>query len=369
MKRVQSIDMVRGFCIFLMVAGHMLDWWIIVSNRLMIFVLFSFLASVAATGFLFISGFSAALAYKSRIKKAQSSPEIDLAQARNVYIIRAILLLVIAFIYNTVVALAINDLRWIWAWNALQAISICLLLAWPLLRTNKLFRIGIGVGLLIVNELLYPYLLQYKDHQNIYGILFHILYNPDEAFTILAYFAIFIIGTALGDFFFDFNIIEDPEKRKDSIYRTYIRITLIVGLTSALFGITYRFFPLLPAFLYRRTISAMFYSLGVVIALLAILIYLEEFEKLRTKKRYKFFFYFSYYSFTVYIAHDFLYFLFYRQLNGLLIWVPVIGVITLMTVILKFLHKKVGLKASLKAQLGVLSIIIINKIEQRKSRS
>ncbi|MFX1446944.1 MAG: heparan-alpha-glucosaminide N-acetyltransferase domain-containing protein, partial [Promethearchaeota archaeon] len=87
MKRIQSIDMIRGFCIFLMILGHMLDWWIIPTNRLLIFVLFSFLAPVAATGFLFISGFSAALAYKSRIQKAKNSIDFNLTQARNTYII------------------------------------------------------------------------------------------------------------------------------------------------------------------------------------------------------------------------------------------------------------------------------------------
>jgi len=370
MKRVQSIDMIRGFCIFLMVLGHMLDWWILPSNRLMIFVLFSFLAPVAATGFLFISGFSAALAYKSSIKKAETSTDIDLTQARNIYIIRALLLLALAFIYNTIVALGVsfekgsNEMKWIWAWNALQTIAISLLLAWPLLRTNKYLRISLGIGLIVVNELLFPFLLAYKDYPNIYGILYHVLYNPDEAFTILAYFAMFIIGTACGDFFFDINIIEDQEERKNAIKRVYIRITIIVGLISTSFGIIYRFYD----FLYRRTISSMFYSIGAVITILAILIYLEEFEKLRTKKRYRFFFYFSFYSFTVYIFHDPLAFLFYQQLNGAIIWLPAIGMIVLMTLILKVLHKKLGLKASLKAQLGLLSLIIINKIEQRKSR-
>ncbi len=373
MKRIQSIDLVRGFCIFLMVLGHMLDWWILPSNRLMIFVLFSFLAPVAATGFLFISGFSAALAYKSRAEKAKTSSDIDMNRARNIYIIRALLLLAIAFIYNTLVALGIYDFRWIWAWNALQTIAISLLLAWPLLGTNKYLRISLGIGLLIVNELLFPFLLSYKDYPNVYGILFHVLYNPDEAFTIIAYFAIFIIGTALGDFFFDINIIENQEERKNAIKRVYIRITLIIGLITTLFGIIYRFYDFqnqifLFDFLYRRTISSMFYSIGAVITLLAILMYLEEFEKLRTKKRYRFFFYFSFYSFTVYIAHDPLIFLFYRQLNGAIIWLPAIGMIVLMTLILKVLHKKLGLKASLKAQLGVLSLIIINKIEQRKKK-
>jgi hypothetical protein len=42
--------------------------------------------------------------------------------------------------------------------------------------------------------------------------------------------------------------------------------------------------------------------------------------------------------------------------------------IVLITLLLKVLHNKLGLKASLKAQLGILSLIILNKIEQRKSR-
>ncbi|GAH01394.1 unnamed protein product, partial [marine sediment metagenome] len=33
------------------------------------------------------------------------------------------------------------------------------------------------------------------------------------------------------------------------------------------------------------------------------------------------------------------------------------------------MYKKLGIKGSLKAQLGVLSLIIANKIEQRKSRN
>ena len=108
MKRILSIDMIRGFCIFLMVLGHLLDWWIIQSDYWLITFLFSFLASIAATGFLFISGFSAAMAYKSRVRKAATSSDINLTQARNIYILRALLLLAIGFLYNTVVALGVS---------------------------------------------------------------------------------------------------------------------------------------------------------------------------------------------------------------------------------------------------------------------
>jgi hypothetical protein len=113
----------------------------------------------------------------------------------------------------------------------------------------------------------------------------------------------------------------------------------------------------------------MFYSLGVILILLVILLYLEEFEKIKPKKRYRFFFYFSFYSFTIYLAHDLLYFIFYRQLNAINIWLAVIGTFILITLLLKGINKTLGIRASLKAQLGILSLIITNKIEQRKSRT
>ena len=365
MKRVQSIDMIRGFCIFLMVLGHLLDWWIINPDRWLIFYIFSFLASIAATGFLLISGFSAAIAFKSRVKKAETSTDITMTQARNIYFIRALLLLAIGLIYNTAIALAIPDLKWIWAWNVLQTISISLLLAWPFLRTPKYLRIGLGIGLLVVNELLSPFLLIYRGQMNIYGVLFYIFYNPIEQFTILSYFAIFIIGTVVGDFFFNINIIKDQEERKNAIKSEFIRTILIVGIIFSSFGIIYRFYD----FLYRRTLSAMFYSIGAILILLSVLLYLEEFEKIKPEKRYRFFFYFSFYSFTIYIAHDSLYFMFFQQLNAINIWLAVIGIFVLMTLLLKVMHKKLGIKVSLKAQLGILSLIIANKIEQRKSRN
>ena len=370
MKRIQSIDMMRGFFIFLMVLGHLLDWWIIVPDRWLILYIFSILASIAATGFIFVSGFSAAIAYKSRARTAATSTDNTMTQARNLYFIRALLLLAISFIYNTVIALGVsleknsNELKWIWAWNVLQTISISLLLAWPLLRTPKYLRIGLGIGLLVVNNLLFPFLLPYENQQNMYGVLFHILYHPDEAFTIVAYFAIFIIGTVVGDFFFEINSIKDQEERKNKIKRVFLRTILIVGIVFTSFGILYRFYD----FIYRPTISAMFYSIGAVLILLAILLYLEEFEKIKTKKRYRFFFYYSFYSFTIYIAHDPLHFIFLEQLNVLNIWLVIIVMFVLITLLLKVLHKKVGIRASLKAQLGILSIIIANRIEQKKSR-
>jgi len=367
MKRIQSIDMIRGFCIFLMILGHILDWWIIDSDRLLIFILFSILASIAATGFLFISGFSAAISYKIRVKKAATSTDNIMSQARNLYIIRALLLLAIGLLYNIAIALGSSNLGWIWAWNVIQTISISLLLAWPLLSTPKYLRIGLAIGLLVVNDLLFPFLLSYIEQPNIYGVLFHFFYHPNEGFTILAYFAIFLIGTVVGDFFNDINSIKDQEERKNKIKRVFLRTILIVGIILISFGIIYRFNDF--DFLYRRTLSAMFYSIGAILILLTILLYLEVFEKIKLKKRYKFFFYYSFYSFTIYLIHDPLYFIFFKRLNAINIWLAVIGTFILLTLLLRVMHKKLGIKVSIKSQLGILSLKIEKKIRQRKSRN
>jgi len=350
-----------------MVFGHLIDWWIIDPDRWVVFYVFSILASIAATGFLFISGFSAAIAYKIRVEKAETSTDITMTQARNIYIIRALLLLAIGLIYNTAIAVAIPDLRWIWAWNVLQTISISLLLAWPLLRTPKYLRIGLGFGLLVVDQILFPFLLSYINQQNIYGVLFHLLYHPDEAFTIIAYFAIFLIGTVVGDFFFKIIIIEDQEERKTKIKRVFIMTNLIVGIIFFSFGIIYRIDRI--DFILRRTLSAMFYSIGANLILLSVLLYLEEFEKIKLKKRYRFFFYFSFYSFTIYLAHDALYFIFDQQLNAIIIWGVLIATYTLLILLFRVMYKKLGKWGSLKALLGMLSLKIAKKIEQRKSRN
>lgn len=368
MKRINSIDMMRGFFIVLMVMYHLLDWWLIRPDRWMIHFLFSFLGSFAFSGFLFVSGFSAATAYKRRAKKAASSPDITMAQARNLYLIRALLFLAIGLIYNTAIAIAKIDIKWIWSWFILQTIPVSLLLAWPLLRTPKYLRIGLGIGLLIVNELLSPfahfYLLSYSGPLNIFSVFFYIFYHPVESYTIFSYFAMFLFGTVVGDFFYDVNNIKDQEERKNSIKRVFLRTILITGIISTIFGITYRFYDVID----RLTLSAMFYSIGTVLILLAILLYLEEFEKIKPKKRYRFFFYFSYYSFTVYLAHDPLLFLFYKQLTVQIFWFVFIGVMILLTLLLKVLHKKVGRYVSLKALIGILSLLIVRRIGQKKSK-
>jgi len=365
MKRIKSIDAIRGLCMLLMVLGHLLDWWVRSEDRWFVYMLFAFLGPIAATGFMFISGFSTILSYKRKVTNIEDSNGLIMRKVKNIYIIRASLLLIVALLYNSAIAFGINDPTWIWSWFILQTIAVSFLLGWFFLNTSKTFRILVGIVLLVVNQFISTFLLPYEGQTNLYGILFYILYHPLEQFTILTYFSIFLLGTVAGELFFEVNNISDQEERKHAIKYVFITPLLLIGIISVSFGFIFRF----PDIIIRRTFSSQVFSIGSFLILLSILIFNEEFEIIKTKKSYRFFYYYSFYSFTIYLAHNPLYFLFFGQLNIFTIWIALVGTIILITLLLKGIYKKWGRKASLKTQLSVLSLILLNKIEQKDSKN
>ncbi len=362
MKRYKGIDFFRGFCIFFMVFGHLLNWWLTPKDYWLYLFLYSFLAPIAASGFLFISGLSASLANNNWLIKVNDSNEYNMYMVRRMYIFRALLLLAISFIYNTAIAIAINDLTWIWAWFALQTIGFSILMAWPFLRTSKIFRIILGGALLIANSYLYELLLPYEGELSAYGVLFHILFNPKELYPILSFFSMFIIGTVLGDILFDMNLIDDQEKRRRVLKEKFLFPFSLIGVILTIFSISFLF----PSFLLYYTFSARIYSLGMMLILIPLIIGIEEFEVFKLKKKYTFFHYYSYYSFTIFLAHNPLYFLFYHQLTVFTIWIPMIITLIIISLIIRLAYKKLGPKASLKVAISVLSFNTVMKVEQRK---
>ena len=361
MKRYKTIDFARGLCIMGMVCLHIINWWLTPEDFWLYLTLEAYIGFIGASGFLFISGISAKLAYKNWIIRVEDSNELSMQMVRNVYMFRAIFLLIIALIYNTIIAIALNNLTWIWAWNVLQTISFSLFMAWPLLKISKVFRVIFGIFLLIVDHFMFAFLLPYKGQANYYGLLFHILYGPWEQYRILPYFTMFLIGTVLGDIIHDLNTIEN-QSEKLIAFKKYIFFSIIIGAVIIIFGILFLF----PSFLLRATISSMLYSLGIIIIVVSVLIGIEEFKVFKVKNSYRCFYYYNYYSFTIYLAHNPLYFLFYRQLNVFNIWIPVIITLICFTLLIRVVYKKLGPKASLKVGISVLSLILAIIIEEKK---
>ena len=363
MRRYKSIDTVRGFAVFGMVFGHILNWWLIPEDYWLYLVLYYALGPIAAGGFLFISGISAILAYEKSVVMMKNNQDFNMKMVRNVYILRSLLLLLISFIYNIAIALAINDLTWIWAWFVLQTIGFSLLMAWPLLKTSKTFRVLFGTIILIINfsllELLYPY----QGQANFYGVLFHILFNPLDLYPIIPFYTMFIMGTVVGDILYGINPIEEKKKRNHAFKYKFIYPIFILGLALTIFAILFQF----PSFFTYYKFSAIVYALGIILIIVSLVIGVEEFELIKFKKNYDFFYYYSYYSFTVFLGHNILYFLFYQKLNAINIWFAISITLLLFTLFIRLIYKKLGPKASLKAGIGILSLIITLKLEHRKN--
>ncbi|GAH38239.1 unnamed protein product, partial [marine sediment metagenome] len=121
-----------------------------------------------------------------------------------------------------------------------------------------------------------------------------------------------------------------------------------------------------PNFITFNSISSVLYALGIIIATLAVLIVIEILEVIKTKKSYRFLYFYSYYSFTIFLGHNLLLVLFLQQLNAYFtIWVAVVAFNIILGGLLKTMHNKLGIRASVKVGISILSAFIAMKIEKK----
>jgi len=360
MFRFTSIDIFRGICMGWMFLGHLLEWWIRPEYAYITNFTHAILDSVGASGFLFISGVSIAISYQNRIYKVEILKEFTKTRVRNSYLLRALFLLIIALIYNLSIALFLKDPPYIWAWFVLLTASVSLLMAWPLLKLPKYLRIVLGLSVWILNQFLFQFLLAYNGQANIFGFLFHLLYNKPQLDPILIFFPFFLFGTVIGDLISDLNYDNTESSRKKTI-RTIKKYT-VIGPILIIMGIFIGF----PDFLVRSTLSWSIYSLGIQVTLLMTLFIFEILIGNKIKKSYKFLFYYSYYSFTVYLIHSILYFLFLKQLDYISIWFAILITFFMFGLLLKIIYRHWKGLFSIKTQLGRLSSYLADKIETRR---
>ncbi|MHA1190930.1 MAG: heparan-alpha-glucosaminide N-acetyltransferase domain-containing protein [Promethearchaeota archaeon] len=364
MTRINSVDTIRGLSLFFMIYGHMILFWLRPEDQWLKYWLYAFLKPMGATGFLFISGASATLAFKNN----EHTKKVPMTTMRNIYLLRGVFILLIGFIFNLGVALMFEggNLAFIWSWNALQTIAISLLLLLPLLKTSKTSRTLLAISVIILNQILLNILTPYNGQDSILGFLNHLLFNPSDQYIILNYFGITLIGSVIGNIVFDLSKIENQEKRAFLFNDKSIIYTFFIGIFILVFGVWFQF----PNFLIFSTVSSVVYSIGLIIALLTILIVIEVLEVFKTKKSYKYLFFYSYYSFTLFLTHNLLLLLFFQQLNAYFtIWIVLVFFIIVLGYLLRIMYHKLGMYASLKAAISILSAFIVIKLEKRNVRA
>jgi hypothetical protein len=240
--------------------------------------------------------------------------------------------------------------------------SLSLLLAFPLLKTLKTFRIFLAVILWIIHFFLNSFLLPYQGQANFLGVLFHFFYNSVDLHPIIYYFSFFLIGTVIGDVIFEIYHNDSQKERRLIMKKNLLLPSLIVGPILLVFGFLFQF----PGFLDHMSISSTVYTLGFMLTLLSIMVVYQEFEIIKIKKSYRFFYFYSYYSLTIFFSHYLLYFIFTGLLDAVSIWIAVVVTIVLLTLLIRFMYKKFGVKASLKVYIGKISVELARRVEAKK---
>jgi len=362
--RLKSIDIFRGLCMAWMILNHLIDWWLKSEFDWLYTITIMVIDPIGASGFLFISGVSIALSYRKRLNKVQASKDYNFRMVRNSYLFRAFFIFIIAIIYNIPVAIAFQNFSMLWFWFVLLTAAVSIFLAWPLLKTHKLFRIFIVIATLIIHFNLYSWLLPFQGKSNMFGLLFHILYNGVHQDPILIFFPFFILGTVIGDLISETIYTNKEDHQYTSFKKQFLIPVIIFGIIMIISGVLINN----PQFLRRKSLSWIIYSMGIVLILFSIFLTIEIFSRFKTQKSYKLLFYYSYYSLTIYLSHNVLYFLFLDpliKLDFISIWIFSGIAFFSIGFILRGIHHKFGEKASLKVQIGKLSLAVTRKIEMK----
>ncbi|MHA2119719.1 MAG: acyltransferase family protein [Promethearchaeota archaeon] len=364
LQRLKSIDIFRGVCIIWIVFTHLVDWWLKNEFNWVHRILIMIFDPIGASGLLFISGVSITLSYRNRLTKINTSEDYTSQTVRNSYLIRALLIFIIALIYNTLIAIALKDPVWIWTWFVLLTASISMFIAWPLFKTPKFIRIILGVIIWIANPFIVSLLLPLEGSLSAFGILFHILYHGLHQVPLLVFFPFFLFGTVVGEVLFDSYFLDHSgrSKRKTFGYN-YLAPVIAIGILLIILGVLFKY----PNFLLRESLSWVIYSLGINIVIISILLSIDAFEIIKTKKSYKLLFYFSYYSLTIFLAHNILHFLFLNQLDVINLWFLVVGTFLLIIIILRIIYKFWNGTASIKVLISRISNDMTKKLVERSN--
>jgi uncharacterized membrane protein SirB2 len=162
---------------------------------------------------------------------------------------------------------------------------------------------------------------------------------------------------------YDISAIENLKESNSAIRKKLVILPSIAGTLLIIIGVLFIF----PDFFHHRTFSWFIYSLGLILIMNSIIISIELLGKIKTEANHRFFYYFSYYSFTVYLVHNFIFFLFYRQLSWVLLQPFAFGTIILIGVLIRAVYNsKWKQTLSIKLQIGLLSVELTSRIEKKK---
>ncbi|TXT64578.1 MAG: putative Acyltransferase family protein [Promethearchaeota archaeon] len=365
--RIGSIDIFRGFCIFLMFSVHFAMWWLSpdVYMNYFHYIYRPFGRPIAkGTGFILVSGASIALSYSNKMSNFHEKSEEKINILKNSSYIRAVLLFVIALGINLLLMTVDQNANIYDMWIVLT-MSICLFFTWPLMKMSVKARMFLGIGCLIFNFFFHNFMINISTTSSFTMLLMDFFYPADpQQNPIIPFFPFFVFGTVLG------SILSKIDFEKKDDMKEFLNIftfpVLIISIGALIFGFLFQF----PNYHIGNTTSFVIYSLGLTTLILSVLITIEKFSKRNFNTKYNPLFYFSYYSLTLFIFNYLFYpFTIIWNLDPITYWIVFSVFIVFLIVFLIFMYNKVAGLFSLKYFVSVMGDYISFKLVERKSIS
>ena len=357
--RIKTLDIARGLIILGMIWVHLRTWWLREEDSWFTDISRLLVDRIFGPAFILLSGISLIIWYRMASIKAKELENYNKSIMKKEYYFRALILLIVAVIYNIFVVIVSLDLIWLWAWFILFALAFSMLMSYPFFRTSKLFRIIYAFLIIIINQIIVTILWPYEGQKNVYGVLFHLFYYPLFLYPVLISYAFYLLGTVLGDLLFEIFQIENIAERRLALRNKVIIPSFIISTVLIILSSIY----LAELYWMDYPFAWVPFSISTILIAASILLTFEVYGYFDTKKSYKFTYYFSYYSLTVYLGHNVLYFLFYRQLNIISFFIAFFIIAILMGLALRAIHKRWRSKFSLKVQMGKIAIFLACMLE------
>ncbi|MCF2138581.1 MAG: DUF1624 domain-containing protein [Candidatus Lokiarchaeota archaeon] len=257
-NRINTIDILRGFSIMLMIIAHVGNYWLIPSDRWAVALFFLVVNVQGTNGFTYVAGMAFGYAWKrnQNFWKINQKEKHQNTKNRTRPLKHTIILLGLSVIFNIFAAFFRKDSLWfeyIWYWNILQTISVSRLLGELIMRWSKYIRGAFAVALIFSGSFLIRWIAPNMnppdlvspisaENLSIRQLIYLIFYNPLYSNGIITFFPYFIVGTIFGEFIYTYQKItsfhitaeNQPYKRK-----LYFSCSYGIGVILFSFGILF----------------------------------------------------------------------------------------------------------------------------------
>ncbi|MHA1274893.1 MAG: heparan-alpha-glucosaminide N-acetyltransferase domain-containing protein [Promethearchaeota archaeon] len=308
-KRIDSIDLVKGFAMVFILIAHTSGVWFDDDWIFMHGQVYAVLDVLGPSLFIFLSALSVVFSVKSKQGKI---PEYAI---RNKIFMRGLVIIGIGLLYNLFIpgfTQGENPLPFplvIWSWSILVFIGFSQIFAYYSLKIPKIARVIFALIIIAVTLPIRFWLADNMDSNEIIWWIHFIIVSPYPHVPLFPYLSFCFLSTLFGELLYETMIDGSPEAY-NHLVKQYLMWGIILVAAGILIGFRlYHYsdsspypklefnewmsikllyfantnpwfdYPGMPAFLIRGMPSNQFYSLGMALIIMGIAFYLVDIKR------------------------------------------------------------------------------------------